>query len=158
MSSLFKTPADSPTHRSRASSSSSFDSLTLDKINHDAFNLPTSPLTPNTPCLVVTTKSEVASFPFASPTNVNKFFPYICNLTPDLASAALQSTIERDLRETEPLEVSPQLVTNRLEEVLKYFLSIVIFFCWAGNLSFVQFISVVVWTSVVVWAQLDRGN
>lgn len=45
-----------------------------------------------------------------------------------------------------------------LEEALKYLLSVVIFLCWAGNFSFVQFTSFVVWTSVVVWTQLERGN
>lgn len=45
-----------------------------------------------------------------------------------------------------------------LEKLLKNFLGVVIFFCWAGNLSFVQFTGLVIWTSVVVWTQFERGG
>ena len=39
---------------------------------------------------------------------------------------------------------------------MKIFLGVFIFFCWAGNLSFVQFTGVVLWTSVVVWTQVGK--
>lgn len=45
-----------------------------------------------------------------------------------------------------------------LEKLPKNFLGIVIFFCWAGNLSFVQFTGLVVCTSAVVWIQVERGD
>lgn len=90
--------------------------------------------------------------------NLNKLSPYSCNVTPTLASAALESTSKGDLRKMGPLEVSPPPMGGLLQNLLKNFLGVVIFFCWAGNMSFVQFIGLVVWTSVVVWNQVERGG
>lgn len=144
----------SPTLRARASSS---DSLIRIENGHKDFDLAAPDLSPLTPLSVITTKSEVAKPHSNAALNLNKLFPYSCNVTPTHAWAALESTSKRDLRKMGPLKVSPPLMGGLLEKLLKYFLGVVIF-CWAGNLSFVQFTGLVVWTSVIIWAQVERGD
>ncbi len=161
-SSAKKAYSASPTCRPRVSSSSSSESLILFEDDYEALDLAATNLSSITPFFPAIDDSDEVNVEVKQEPHLGTV---IWSATPEAAhipapsvAAVEQPTTEATEPEPQPLEISPQPVGTQLERLLVNLFCTVIFPCWAGSLSCMQFTGFVVWTCFVVWTQVGCGG